>query len=195
MEINKFTLHTVTQATLSHLQRLSPWSWASVFGFWCIANCFLLLLSCTLCACLLLFVDFNNYFMVSQFKKLWWKREIGAIHWHQAAFKINFFPYAFSFFNHCILTFFKYSYVDNILHFNCGFFGGQHTHTSVCRHIRTIITLSIWLVFGGVLHILLTLHELLLAFKKFWFAKQIPERLHEFYVHLVRPDLYELRLV
>lgn len=75
------------------------------------------------------------------------------------------------------------------------FFGGQHTHTSVCRHIKTIITLSIWLVFGGVLHILLTLHELLLGFKKFWFAKQIPERLHEFYVHLVGPDLYELRLV
>jgi len=83
------------------LQRLSPWSWASVFGFWCIANCFLLAL-CVLCSGLLLYVDFNNYFKLSQFKKLWWKRVrgvegINAVHRRQGAFKINFFLMLFHF--------------------------------------------------------------------------------------------------
>lgn len=149
MEINKFTPYTRTHA---HIKSFSfgdfpPWSWASVFGFWCIANCFLLSVFASLSvllSCLLLFLDLKQLFYVVTILKATADRRDSPQRTESAkercsAFKINFFhmPFHFSIIEFWLfffsipshISFFKYLYVDNILHFNCGFLAGRRAQT------------------------------------------------------------------
>jgi len=75
MEINKFTSHTGALSPSLSLTETFPMELG--LGFWFLVHCKLLFarslcaVCYVLCSGLLLFVDFNNYFMLSQFKKLW----------------------------------------------------------------------------------------------------------------------------